>query len=216
MWHAKARVLAYIGTLIAGIVSMVVGFVWFFTPGVYVLETSGFLGEYPNWRGLPFMILAVVLWISRATLTWHERLRTSQVAVSLGLLFGGYFSVVAGLVWLFTPEVIAAGDFVLLEYPNSAGLPFIALGGVLWVAGSLLVRRQLKGKSHVAAAVGLLVAGLVGLLVGLIAFPIVNVMTGSTGLLHPYQMVPAVAVWIIAALFLSPELRWNGLSNPTE
>src|SRR3989304_6121656 len=65
---------------------------------------------YPNWRGPPFMGLAVVLSIVAIVFTRRELLKKARHDVSLGLLIAGLALTVAGTVWFFPPDVEAYGD----------------------------------------------------------------------------------------------------------
>jgi len=69
------------------------------------------------------------------------------IAVSISLSIGGVFSMIVGLVWLFTPHVTDYGGLVMIEHPNSRGLPFMGLAAVLWIVSALVVLRERKRES---------------------------------------------------------------------
>jgi len=133
--------------LVTGLLFVVVGLVWFFTPHTVYCCGGGYLIEYPNWRGLPFITLAVVLWTIAGLVLRYEQKRKSQIVVSIGLLIAGFVPMVVGLVWFFTPNILEYGDLFLVEYPNSRGMPFMALSVALWITAVLLALRDRKRQS---------------------------------------------------------------------
>ncbi|HEY4704916.1 MAG TPA: hypothetical protein VII27_04180 [Thermoplasmata archaeon] len=202
---------------------MGIGLVWFAIPNVYTFgTTSGYMVEYPNWRGLPFMALAVVLSIVAIVFTRRELLKKARHDVSLGLLIAGLALTVAGIVWFFTPDVEAYGDAVMIGYPNAGGLPFIAFSAVLWVLAGLELRYRHLGTSRAPLAIGLLVAGLISLAVADLAFFLLDiglakaaVIPQGTVLFQRYPLIPPTALWLIAALvlWLAHREEWRSLTR---
>jgi len=77
--------------LIAGLVSIGTGLVWFLMPSVTVLQTCfGSMSSYPNWRGLPFAVLPTVVWIIAAIVPRHQQIGSLKVTVSVALLIAGF------------------------------------------------------------------------------------------------------------------------------
>src|SRR2546422_2360594 len=149
-------------SIVASIVSMGIGLVWFSIPNVYVFSPSiGYMVEHPNWRGYPFMALAVLLPVFGAAFNRRERLRPSRLAFSSGLLMMGFFAAVVGVIAFFTAEVDESGGTVNISYPNPIGMPWIVSAAALWSVAGLMLRSRHLGESKIPAAIGLLVAGLV-------------------------------------------------------
>jgi hypothetical protein len=65
-----------------------------------------------------------------------------------GLFITGLLSIVVGLAWFFTPYIIEDGSgAIIIEYPNSRGLPFMFLAAGLWVVAALILQRELERKA---------------------------------------------------------------------
>ena len=217
MAERKSSAWVRLGMLIAGLVSIGTGLVWFLMPSVTVLQTCfGSMSLYPNWRGLPFAVLPTVVWIIAAIVPRHQQIGSLKVTVSVALLIAGFCWIIAGLAWLYTPVVTCSGDSVGIGYPNPAGLPLLALAGAFLGVDCLLLWREDRAGRRVVISVVLMIGGPVALIIGLVALALVASLTQGLFFLYAYnyEQVVAFIVWIIAALVLVPDLVREGLIHP--